>query len=114
MTIHAIPQIMPFTFVPKQDRDSDIKTTFTLKPLNGLQHMEVLREIDDKGFFTSRGLKLALQYGLAGWENFNDEHGTPVPFSTVNFAAVPPFILHEIGVEIINRSSLGETERKNS
>lgn len=114
MTLHAITQIMPFDYIPKQDRDSDTKTIFKLRPLNGLQHMEVLREIDDENRYTTAAIRLAIKYGLTGWENFTDESGHAIPYSPVTIARLPPFVLHELGMEIITRSELGEPARKNS
>ena len=119
MSIRAIPNLMIADYVPNSDRDADVKTVFKLRPLNGMQHMEVLREYvvdpDDKmkGSISARGLILALKYGLAGWENFHDIAGAPIAFIPDHIGRIPPFTLHEIAIEILNRSDLGETDRKN-
>lgn len=111
--IHAIPQLLTIDYIPKDDRDSEQPTKFKLQPLSGTQFMEVLCEIDAEGHYTAKGLLLALKYGLCGWDNFCESNGGAIPFAPVNFGKIPPMIVHEVALEIINRSSLGEKERKN-
>ena len=119
MSIRAIPNLMIADYTPHSDRDAEVQTVFKLRPLNGMQHMEVLREFevdpDDKkkGSISTKGLMIALRHGLVGWENFNDSAGSPIAFTRDNIGLIPPFILHEIAIEISNRSDLGDTGRKN-
>jgi hypothetical protein len=118
MPITAISNLTPEWYTPECEKGVDDPTRFKLKPLDGKEYMEIMSEFrrEESGEFTisSRGLHAALKYGLVGWENFMDSHGKDVKYSPHNLGKVPPIILQELAGEIINRSELGETERKNS
>jgi hypothetical protein len=108
MALQAITNFNTVDFVTIADRDSDNKTIFKIKPLNGMQAMEVMHNLlrDEYGNFkvSAAGLKLALQYGLEGWDNLLDEQGNRIPFAKANVNKVPSNVLIEIASEIINRS----------
>ena len=119
MAITAISKLTAEDYVPESDRDSDAddQTSFSLKPLNGMQYREVIAELktdgDGESSLTGQGLKLAIKYGLAGWENFSDENEKVLKFNKLNVSKIPPIILTELAGEIINRSEVGAEERKN-
>ena len=117
MAITAISRLTTKDYVTEGDKDSDDQTVFKLKPLNGLQYMDVIAELrtDENGEagLTGKGLGLAIKYGLAGWENFNDEDEKELKFNKLNVSKVPPIVLTELAGEIINRSEAGGEERKN-
>ncbi len=55
----------------------------------------------------------ALEMGLAGWENFLDQEGNPIPFILANFDYIPPKYRAEIALEIRGESELSGDEIKN-
>ena len=111
MSIVAMSPIVATNYVPTADNTNDNKTSFKLKPLNGMQGLEVMQELrfdeNRKPLLTAKGLQLALKYGLDGWENFLDESGQPVFFTINNINRVRTDILAELASEIINKSALG-------
>ena len=117
MAITAISNLAPFDYVPELDRDSESPTTFKLKPLNGMQYMEVISELKSDGGETrlsGKGMHLAINHGLVGWDNFSDDNGKAVKFNPANINKIPPIVLAELAGEIVSKSELGVTETKNS
>ncbi len=55
----------------------------------------------------------ALEMGLAGWENFLDQEGDPIPFSLADFDYIPPRYRAELALEIRGESELSGDEIKN-
>lgn len=117
MAITAISKLTAEDYIAQSDREDESPTRFRLRPLNGLQYMEVISELsrgdDGQLRISGKGMKLALQYGLVGWSNFRDSDGKEIKFNPVNVEKIPPVILSELAGEIINRSEIGEDERKN-
>lgn len=121
MAILAITALTAKKYVPLSEQDSEVDanelTSFDLKPLNGLEYMEVISELktDSEGVsrLSGEGLKKSIRYGLVGWDNFNDEQGRKVKFNKFNVSKVPPLVLAELASEIINVSETGNEERKN-
>ena len=117
MAITAISRLIAEDYVTEGDRGSDEPTSFSLKPLNGMQYMEVIAELktngDGEASLTGEGLKLAIKYGLVGWKNFCDEDGANLKFNKLSVTFIPPTILAELASEIISRSEVGAEERKN-
>lgn len=117
MSITAISKLIAEDYIPQSDIDSDNPTKFRLRPLNGMQYMEVMSELirndDGQLRISGKGMKMALQYGLIGWSNFRDEDGNELKFNILNVEKIPPVILSELASEIISRSEIGEEERKN-
>lgn len=89
-----------------------------IKPLNGEQYMEVFTESEQSRNgdlkLTGLGMKMALRYGIIGWENIFDENNKKVKFSPHNIKMLPMVVLAEVASEIINRSTPDEEELKNS
>ncbi len=118
MTITAVRGLVSEQYTPEQAGDKENKTSFEIKPLNGLVALEVLADgkTDADGTFrvTGQALQKALKHGLVGWKNFTDEVGNDIKFSITNFHRVPAMVLNDIASEIINRSQLSGDEVKNS
>ena len=105
----TIPLITKAPYVSDLDKDLDDaeKTTWILKPLDGLQHADVM----------STGLvnyRLALSFGLVDWQNLKDQNGRAVKFSQDSFKDIPAEYLVDIASEIVDRSELKDEQRKNS
>ncbi len=117
MTITAFSGLAPEKYIPRSEREEDSPAEFTLKPLNGLEYMEVIGQLindEDLGWqITGRGLRIAISYGVIGWTEFNDADGKEIKFSKNNVKLLPSVILGELADKIINISEIGEAERKN-
>ena len=76
MPIQVNNSFIPVTYIPEGEKDSDDPTTFELKPLNGMEYMQVLNNtvIDDNDVtkLSATGLELALKLGLMGAKNMLD------------------------------------------
>jgi len=109
--------LVPAWFTPESEKESDNPARFLLKPLDGEEYLELITELGEKeeGGMTisGKGLKLAIRYGLAGWENFNDAGGTPLKFSRGNIGLLPVYILVDLAQEIANRSAVSGEQEKN-
>lgn len=117
MTITALSGLVEQEYIPEDDKDSENPTVFRLKPLNGMQYMEVMSEVKRVGDFlrvSGDGLKLAIKYGLVGWKDFYDENGKDVKFNPHTVLRVPSDVLAELADKIISISRLEGTEIKNS
>jgi len=114
----TINKTTPSSYVLKAQKEESDQTQFMIKPLTGLEHMEVLALADagDQGqmIYAGKSLKLALMFGLKGWENLCDQDGKAIEFNRLNIDLLPPLDLHELAQEILTRSELTSTERKNS
>jgi hypothetical protein len=117
MAITAIDNLSPSWYTPDCEKDEDVPTRFNLRPLDGLEYMEVISEVTkhDSGDFaiTSKGMQKAIRSGVVGWENFKGSTGKDIKFSPHNLNKVPPLILQELAGEIIERSELGAEAEKN-
>lgn len=111
MAITAMTGLVPEWFEPEQE-ESDVKTRFKLKPLNGMEYLEVIPYIRGQ-YLIGDGVKLALGYGLVDWENVFGEDGKAVKFSRSGVALLPPKILSMLSAEIIERSSFDGEKAKN-
>ena len=116
MSTTAISKLAPFEF--KLEPDAVDAATYTLKPLSGLEHMEVMasNEINEQGqiVYTGRSLRMAIKYGLKGWDGVCDADGEALGYSHANVERLPPLDLHRIANEILRRSEITGEERKNS
>lgn len=117
MTIHAKNTFTPVIFTPDSEKDSDDPTTFTLKPLNGLEYMQVLNNttIDDNGVtkLSATGLELALRHGLTGANNLIGENGKPITLNRFTMKTLSAVLLIEIANAILEASEIDGEERKN-
>jgi len=118
MAITAVPNLTVYKYTPIAERENDNPTTFDLKPLNGVEYMEVCAELIPDGVggadLPHAGGVICLKHGLVGWSNLLDENGQEIVFNKLNFGRVPSAILSELATEIFVRAEVGEPERKNS
>ena len=120
MTIHASEPVVPFWYTPESEKDNDNPTRFHLKPLNGVEMFEVRSKIkfdaDGQLVTTADCARTVLRAGLLGWENFLASAGA-VEFDIANrdsnIARIPFAMVSELFSELIKRSTLSETVRKN-
>lgn len=117
--IKALQNLKAEFYVPLSERDSATPTRFNLRPLDGIERLDVSFYRDELGnlSLSSAAAKAALKHGLIGWENLLDETGSPVLFSPVdrdaNLKRLPAELVAELATEIFVRSVLTEDERKN-
>ncbi len=117
MAIQALKGIVSSWYTPDQDDAEEDPTRFMLSAVNS-EHLDIITEdatiSDGVVRLTARGVRYALRYGIEDWENFIDEQKKEIPFSLDNFKIIPWGIRRNLASEIVNRSFLLETERKNS
>ena len=105
-------------YIPESEKNEPNPAEFTLKPLNGLEFMEVMNEMyrDENGVLRMPGeaLKKAINFGVRGWKNFLDPQGEDVPFNKSNIPLIPAPVLSDLANKIISISEVGVAERKNS
>jgi hypothetical protein len=111
-------KLVPSFYVPESQKGEEEPAKFRLLGLTKRQYMEVMLgdgKTDERGnlVLTARGVDLALQYGLRGWEGITDISGAPLPFTARNAEHLPIALRMELVGEILQRSHLTETEEKN-
>lgn len=116
MGIQAVNQLAPDWYTPKSQEDESTPTRFRLKPLDTEEYMELSLEVEVNSAgnlaVTGKGMRMALAFGLIGWENFTGEEGA-VPFKRANFGRIPLDVLSELAQAIISRSDVGGEQEKN-
>lgn len=114
MGITALSGLEPEWFEPKQPGD-DEKTAFLLKPLTGVEYMQVFMHMlaDDEGVgLSERGVTNAIKFGLIGWRNFNNASGEAIPFSRANFDFINGMVLIAIAEKILEISEPSNNQKK--
>ena len=118
MAITIDTKVAATWYTPESQEGDDKPASFKLKPLIGEDHMSVFAETeaDRRGDLklTSIGLKSAIHQGVVGWKNIFDENGKPMKFNKFNLSRIPMEILSDLAAEIVNRSTLGDEDEKNS
>jgi len=118
MALTINTNISPAWYVLESEVNDELPAKFKIKPLDGEQYIEVFAEGEVTRLgdlkLNGLGLKMALRYGLTGWENINDANNKPIKFSTHNIRKLPMEVLSELASEVINRSTPSEDEIKNS
>ena len=117
MALMALGGFVPDWFTPKQGGEDEDKTSFKLKPLDGLELHSVMSDsfVGDDGNIrlNKRGRNEALSKGLVGWKNFKSDKNKNLKFSVTNFNRIAPTLIDLIVNEIIDRSQLTADEIKN-
>ncbi len=114
----AITKIAPSWYVLEEERDKENPTRFKVEPLTSLQYLELTPEgrLDGNGnmILSGLGMRIALDYGLVDWENFNDAQGNAVPFVSGDqkFNYLSPNNLAELVGHIMEISSASDQEKK--
>lgn len=111
MAITAMTGLAPEWFTPTQP-ESDRPTRIKIRPLTGLENLEVSAEIG--GGDIGQAQKIALRFGVVDWENVDDERGNPLQFSHENLKFLPVSALSEIAIRIIRGSKMDDDKTKNS
>lgn len=118
--LKALKHLVAEHYVPLSERDSETPTRFLLRPLDGIERLDVTYYRDEMGnlSLSSSAARAALKHGLQGWENFLDDAGSPVMYipgdRDANLKRLPAELVAELATEIFVRSVLTEDERKNS
>jgi hypothetical protein len=116
VSITIIGNLSPTWYTPEDQQGQDDPVEFKLKPLSGLERLEVSGETrtDSNGelILTAKGLILAVRYGLIGWRRVLDEQGREIKFNTQAIGKLSPELLAELSGVILERSTLGGEEKK--
>lgn len=114
----ALDPIVPFWWTPDSEKDNPTPTSWKIRPLNGIQKIEVNTELKmgPLGLIISAaGVRTVLRHGLLGWKNFADSTG-PVEFDEKNMEANIARLSDEDAIAICNRimdaSEVGAEEKK--
>ncbi len=100
--------LVPEKYTPENQRFDDDPAIFTIRPLNGMEAMEMMAESTTGGV-----MRVAIKYGLEGWENCKNKDGDIIQFSTENLGYILPQTLSELAEKIIELTDLGESQVKN-
>lgn len=126
-------------YVTTADRQlpQDQQTTFLMRPLSNKTFGEIQNLVqvaaDGSSVTLLRGQQrhAALKAGLVGWENFNDEHGTPAQFladkgerrvhgvvvvgppKDETLEMLPPDVYIELADAILKQNQLTDEDTKN-
>lgn len=115
ITINQESKIAPTWF--KSSRDKSGQVEWLLKPLSGLEFMQVQASatVNADGHFVYSGpaLRDALRFGILDWKGVQDEKGVPIKYNSYMLNNIPERYLTEVFNEIINRAFVNELEQKN-
>lgn len=118
--LKALADLKPEWYVPLAERDAVTPTRFLLRPLDGVERLDVSFYRDENAnlSLSSDAARAALKHGLQGWEHILDTNGSPLHWNPVdrdaNLKRLPAELVAELATEIFVRSVLSEAERKNS
>ncbi|WP_111639993.1 hypothetical protein [Marinomonas shanghaiensis] len=108
-------KIVPTWFESDLDEKRDVK--WLLKPLSGLEFMQVQSgaSINAAGNFTYSGqaMRDALHFSIQDWAGFNDKSGNPMRYGRHRLGFAKQKYLTEVFNEIMNRAFIREYEEKN-
>lgn len=119
MSVRALTGLAPEWYTPDDQKDDERPTRYKIKPLDGLQFLEVAAngEIAPDGSFTPNhaGRLLLLRYGIKDWENVDDaaKDGKPLKFNLARIKFLPVPHLVELSNVLLERSALGAQDQKN-
>lgn len=101
----ALKIVSQYDFTAPSD-DSDDKTVWKLRGLNGLEWIECTQT-------GKTDVVKVITKGIAGWSNFKDDEGNEIPYSIGNMGRIPPDILIDIYLSVNQSTTIGDQERKN-
>jgi hypothetical protein len=116
--LKALNPLTPEWYTPKTEEGKDNPTRFKIRPLSGVEAMdlELFRDVDGNTRITGRSARTILRHGLIDWENFGTD-AEKVVFKTgnpdENIARLPNEIADELVAEVFRRTVLMEADRKN-
>lgn len=115
ITINPESKIAPSWFKSERDKNGDVE--WLLKPLSGLEFMQVQAgaSVSTEGYFVYSGqaIRDALRFGIQDWKGVVDPKAEPIVYSHLILDMIPQKHLHEVFNEIINRAFIRESEKKN-
>lgn len=96
-------------------------TDFYLKPLSGIEFMEVAEDVkfdlDGNALISAKTCRVIMGYGLIGWRAYKDAKGVDIPFSASqrqNLARLELEDIKPITLAILEKSNLGAVDEKKS
>lgn len=96
----------------------DCDAEFRIRPLNGLEQMEVadLIVVPENGdlICTPQACIAALRGGLLDWKDITDDADDELTFSSANLLRLDAAHLIPVGREILRRTFITEEEKKTS
>jgi hypothetical protein len=116
--LKALNPLTPDWYTPKAEEGKDNPTRFRIKPLSGVEAMdlELFQDVEGNTRISGRSARTILRHGLSDWENFGTDT-EKVPFKggnpDENIARLPTGIADELVAEIFRRTVMMENERKN-
>lgn len=116
--LKALNPLTPEWYTPRAEVAQQNPTRFRIKPLSGVEAMdlELFKDVEGNTRISGRSAKTILRHGLSDWENFGTDTET-IPFKAgnpdENIARLSTDIADELVAEIFRRTVLQETERKN-
>lgn len=116
--LKALNPLTPEWYTPKEEEGKDNATRFKIRPLSGVEAMDLELYKDHEGNtrITGRSARTILRHGLTDWEHFGTD-AEAVAFRPgnpdENIARLPQSIADELVAEIFRRTVVNEADRKN-
>jgi len=116
--LKALNPLTPDWFTPKAEEGKDNPTRFRIRPLSGVESMdlELYKDVEGNTRITGRSARTILRHGLIGWENFGTD-AERVDFKPgnpdENIDRLAQEIADDVVAEIFRRTVMMEAERKN-
>jgi len=114
MAIRAITDFSETWFTPEDQQGEDTPARFKVRQLDGLQTTALFSEMrmnGDQLALTAAGIRHAVNCGLVGWENIENEKG-PLEFKKQNLKFLPGEYHSLIASEITIKSMMQDDEQK--
>lgn len=121
MAVTVREQIAPSWYTPGSEKAESNPTRFRVRPLNGVERLEVFGELStDKKtgttMLTAKGVTICASYGVIGWDGpaSRDASGKDRLWSASTLRMLEPMLIHELGLHVFNITELGADAEKNS
>lgn len=116
VAVNLESKLAPTWFKSNQDKTGEVE--WLLKPLSGLEFMQVQSgaSINGEGNFVYSwpSIQAALKFAIKDFKGFTDSKGEPLEYGFYLLDALPSNLLIEVHREIMDRAYIREYERKNS
>ncbi len=116
ITVDLGSKLAPTWFKSTKDKSGEVE--WLLKPLSGLEFMQVQSgaSVNSEGNFcySWSSIQAALKFAIKDFKGFSDKNGTPLEYGFYILDSLPSEVLMEVHSEIMNRAYIREYERKNS
>lgn len=109
--IRAASAIAPFWYTPKSEENEEVKTSFHIRGMTGIQKVQVFTEPESR--LRSR---LILAYGLIGCRNYSSADGKLLDGTPVSdlIDTLKDTMIYELVNRIMEATTLAEQEKKDS